>query len=115
MTRSLLHTMYVDKKLGGVGAVQTLSRLNRTCPGKTGTMVIDFANEVEDIGKAFQPYYESTTLTQGSDPNLLYELESDLYGHPEFDKNGTYELGFLPFDSGPLDAPPFSWRRAKVG
>ena len=115
MTRSLLHTMYVDKKLGGVGAVQTLSRLNRTCPGKTGTMVIDFANEAEDIGKAFQPYYESTTLTQGSDPNLLYELESDLYGHPEFDKNGTYELGFLPFDSGPLDAPPFSWRRAKVG
>ena len=56
----LLHTMYVDKKLGGVGAVQTLSRLNRTCPGKSGTMVLDFANEAEEIKLAFQPYFEST-------------------------------------------------------
>src|SRR5438105_12382449 len=48
-----LHTMYVDKKLGGVNAVQTLSRLNRTCPGKEETMVLDFVNEAEELQKAF--------------------------------------------------------------
>jgi type I restriction enzyme, R subunit len=55
----LLHTMYVDKKLGGVGAVQTLSRLNRTHEGKTGTIVIDFANEAADIQAAFPVYTEA--------------------------------------------------------
>src|SRR5439155_950808 len=55
----LLHTMYVDKKLGGVNAVQTLSRLNRICPpDKEDTMVLDFANEAVEIQKSFQPYYE---------------------------------------------------------
>jgi type I restriction enzyme R subunit len=71
----LLHTMYVDKKLGGVNAVQTLSRLNRTHPAKEETMVLDFVNEAEDIREAFQPYYERTTLQEGTDPNLLYDLE----------------------------------------
>jgi type I restriction enzyme, R subunit len=56
----LLHTMYVDKKLGGVNAVQTLSRLNRTHADKTETIVIDFANDAEEIRKAFEPYYETT-------------------------------------------------------
>jgi type I restriction enzyme R subunit len=93
----LLHTMYVDKKLGGVGAVQTLSRLNRTCPGKTGTMVLDFANESEEIRKAFQPYYESTTLAEGTDPNLLYELESDLYAQPVFDHRDVNAFAKLYF------------------
>jgi type I restriction enzyme R subunit len=74
----LLHTMYVDKKLGGVNAVQTLSRLNRTHPGKEETMVLDFANEAEDIQKAFAPYYEKTFLTEGTDPNLLYDLQTRL-------------------------------------
>src|SRR5206468_1150107 len=60
----LLHTMYVDKKLGGVNAVQTLSRLNRTYPGKNETMVLDFANEAEEIQQAFAPYYEKTLLSQ---------------------------------------------------
>ncbi len=69
----LLHTMYVDKKLGGVNAVQTLSRLNRTHPGKNGTAVLDFANEAEEIRKAFEPYYETTLLSEETDPNLLYE------------------------------------------
>jgi len=96
----LLHTMYMDKKLGGVGAVQTLSRLNRTCSGKTGTMVIDFANEAEDIRKAFQPYYESTTLEAGTDPNLLYELESDLYAHAVFDGNDVEAFAKLYFVEG---------------
>ena len=74
----LLHTMYVDKKLGGVNAVQTLSRLNRTHPGKRGTMVLDFANEAEEIRKAFEPYYETTLLSEETDPNLLYEVQDRL-------------------------------------
>ena len=74
----LLHTMYVDKKLGGVNAVQTLSRLNRTHPGKRGTMVLDFANEAEEIRKAFEPYYETTLLSEETDPNLLYEVQHRL-------------------------------------
>ena len=74
----LLHTMYVDKKLGGVNAVQTLSRLNRTYPGKRGTMVLDFANEAEEIRKAFEPYYETTLLSEETDPNLLYEVQGRL-------------------------------------
>lgn len=74
----LLHTMYVDKKLGGVNAVQTLSRLNRTYPGKEETIVLDFANEAEHIREAFQPYYEKTLLSQSTDPNLLYDLQSEL-------------------------------------
>ena len=71
----LLHTMYVDKKLGGVNAVQTLSRLNRTHPGKEETFVLDFANEPEEIRKSFQPYYETTLLSEATDPNKLYDLK----------------------------------------
>jgi type I restriction enzyme, R subunit len=74
----LLHTMYVDKKLGGVNAVQTLSRLNRTCPGKHGTMVLDFANDAEAIQKAFAPYYETTLLAEATDPHLLYDIQQRL-------------------------------------
>ncbi len=72
----LLHTMYVDKKLGGVNAVQTLSRLNRTHPEKKGTMVLDFANEADEIKAAFEPYYETTLLSEATDPNLLYEIQT---------------------------------------
>ena len=74
----LLHTMYVDKKLGGVNAVQTLSRLNRTHPKKEETMVLDFANDADTIREAFQPYYERTTLQEGTDPDLLYDLEHQI-------------------------------------
>jgi len=74
----LLHTMYVDKKLGGVNAVQTLSRLNRVYPGKHDTIILDFANEAEEIQKAFEPYYEQTILSQGTHPNLLYHLQTQL-------------------------------------
>lgn len=63
----LLHTMYVDKPLDGIKAVQTLSRLNRTCKGKNDTFVLDFVNEAEDIQKAFQPYYEVTALEDTTD------------------------------------------------
>lgn len=75
----LLHTMYVDKKLGGVNAVQTLSRLNRTHPpDKASTMVLDFANEAAEIKTAFDPYYETTLLSEATDPNLLYEVQGRL-------------------------------------
>ena len=73
-----LHTMYVDKKLGGVQAVQALSRLNRTMRGKSETIVLDFVNEAEDIFKAFQPYYRTTYLEEGTDPNKLYDLQTEL-------------------------------------
>jgi type I restriction enzyme R subunit len=86
----LLHTMYVDKKLGGVHAVQTLSRLNRIYQGKEETMVLDFANEAEDIQKAFEPYYEKTLLKESTDPNILYDLSNqledlNLYSRDELD------------------------------
>mgnify|MGYP001561017205 CR=1 FL=1 len=74
----LLHTMYVDKKLKGVNAVQTLSRLNRIFPGKDGISVLDFVNETDDIRNSFQPYYETTILSEGTDPNVLYEIERDI-------------------------------------
>ena len=80
----LLQTMYVDKKLGGVNAVQTLSRLNRTHPDKDATMVLDFANESDDIQAAFQPYYETTVLSEATDPNLLYEIQTRLKTFPVF-------------------------------
>ena len=74
----LLHTMYVDKKLSGVKAVQTLSRLNRTCLGKEDTFVLDFANDQDTIFQSFQPYYELTTLKENTDPNHLYDLKGRL-------------------------------------
>ena len=74
----LLHTMYVDKKLDGVQAVQTLSRLNRTRSGKTDTLVMDFVNEAEDIQAAFQPYYQTTLLEEETDPNKLYDQQTEL-------------------------------------
>lgn len=74
----LLHTMYVDKKLSGVTAVQTLSRLNRYTSGKEDTFVLDFTNTHEDIATAFQPYYEMTTTEGELDPQRLYELESQI-------------------------------------
>ncbi|WP_198675256.1 type I restriction enzyme subunit R domain-containing protein [Pleomorphovibrio marinus] len=74
----LLHTMYVDKKLSGVKAVQTLSRLNRTCPGKENTFVLDFANDRQTILDSFQPYYEVTSVTEETDINHLYDLKARL-------------------------------------
>ena len=80
----LLHTMYVDKILGGVNAVQTLSRLNRVHPDKDGTAVLDFANTADDIKKAFEPYYETTLLSESTDPNLLYNIQTKLAKYPVY-------------------------------
>lgn len=73
----LLHTMYVDKKLAGVKAVQTLSRLNRMHPGKEDTFVLDFANTAEEITEAFRPFFEET-FARPTDPNVLYNLEHQI-------------------------------------
>ena len=95
----LLHTMYVDKKLGGVNAVQTLSRLNRTHANKTETLVLDFANEADDIKAAFDPYYETTLLSEETDPNLLYQAQTRLSDYPVYaqaDIDGFAEIHFGP-------------------
>ena len=74
----LLHTMYVDKILTGLNAVQTLSRLNRTADGKDDTFVLDFRNELEDIQEAFRPWYERTEAVP-TDPNLLYDTHRAMW------------------------------------
>jgi type I restriction enzyme R subunit len=95
----LLHTMYVDKKLGGVGAVQTLSRLNRTLPpDKKGTMVLDFANEPDEIKAAFEPYYETTLLSEATDPNLLYEIQTRLGAFPVYSVADVEAFAKVYFD-----------------
>jgi type I restriction enzyme R subunit len=94
----LLHTMYVDKRLGGVNAVQTLSRLNRTHPGKHGTMVLDFANEADDIREGFEPYFETTLLSEATDPNLLYTIQSRLLDFGVFTNQEVGHFASLYFD-----------------
>ncbi|MBU8541989.1 type I restriction endonuclease subunit R [Falsiroseomonas tokyonensis] len=74
----LLHTMFVDKKLKGLKAVQTLSRLNRMCRGKEDTFVLDFENDAEEIKEAFAPYYERPEIDEPTDPNQLYHLKTNL-------------------------------------
>ena len=74
----LLCAMYVDKRLDGVQAVQTLSRLNRMTSGKEDPFVLDFVNEADDIYKAFKPYYDATSLQEGSDPQQLESLKHEL-------------------------------------
>lgn len=76
----LLHSMYVDKRLSGIQAVQTLSRLNRTTRGKTDTFVLDFVNEPADIYTAFKPYYETTDKGDDTDPQQLSTLAHTLAG-----------------------------------
>lgn len=78
----LLHTMFVDKKLSGIQAVQTLSRLNRRCPGKEDTFVLDFVNTAEEIREAFQPYYGTTILSEQTDLNLVFDLRQRLESFP---------------------------------
>ncbi|MDJ0772242.1 MAG: type I restriction endonuclease [Mastigocoleus sp. MO_167.B18] len=95
----LLHTMYVDKKLSGVKAVQTLSRLNRTCLGKEDTFILDFANEEADIIQSFQPYYEQTSLESTTDPNRLYDLKSRLDSYQVIEYSEIDEFAKVFFKS----------------
>ena len=97
----LLQAMYVDKRLDGVQAVQTLSRLNRIAPGKQDPFVLDFVNDPEDIGEAFAPYYDQTQLEAQTDSNQLYTLQHELdemqvYHHDEVERFA--QVYFTPFD-----------------
>ena len=95
----LLHTMFVDKRLDGVQAVQTLSRLNRTTTGKEDTFVLDFVNKPEDIYQAFKPYYEETPIGETADPQQLNDLSYQLYQWQLFSQenvNQWCEIWFRP-------------------
>ena len=81
----LLHTMYVDKPLSGVKAVQTLSRLNRAHPKKHDAFVLDFANDVDTIQTGFAPYYRTTILAEETDPDRLHDLKAALDGYQVYD------------------------------
>lgn len=95
----LLHTMIVDKKLKNVKAVQTLSRLNRTCAGKVDTFVLDFANKKEDILEAFQPFYQETSLEQEVNVDLIYQTERELLDYAIYTENDI--LAFIEVWSKP--------------
>jgi len=97
-----LCAMYVDRKLAGLQAVQTLSRLNRTRQGKDQTYILDFQNTIEDIQNAFRPFYEVTALEANSDPNLVYDLEGRLYKFGYLDKDEIERFSQTYF-KGPLD------------
>ena len=103
----LLHTMFVDKKLSGVKAVQTLSRLNRTTRGKTDTFVLDFVNTAEEIQKAFEPYYEATVLEQATDPNVLYDLKNTLDRYRFYTQTEIDAFANLYYSAKEQDAKSF--------
>ncbi|HZH87098.1 MAG TPA: type I restriction endonuclease [Brumimicrobium sp.] len=99
----LLHTMYVDKKLGGVNAVQTLSRLNRSHPLKKDTFVLDFANTAEDIENAFKPYFESTILGEATDPNKLFDLQDALDNYQVYSREQVEDFSNKILANVPVD------------
>jgi type I restriction enzyme R subunit len=99
----LLHTMYVDKKLGGVGAVQTLSRLNRTASGKEDTFVMDFVNSTDEIKAAFEPYYETTILGEATDPTKLFDLQNALDAYHVYTNAQVQEFSDKIVQNVPVD------------
>ncbi len=96
-----LCAMYVDRKLAGLQAVQTLSRLNRTRADKERTFILDFQNTIEDIQTAFRPFYEATTVEAMSDPNQVYDLEGRLYKFGYLDRDEIERFAQTYF-KGPL-------------
>ncbi len=91
--------MYVDKRLAGIAAVQTLSRLNRAHPGKDTTYVVDFVNDPEDILAAFKTYYETAELANVTNPHLIFDLRMKLDAagfYDEFEVNRVVEVEFNP-------------------
>jgi type I restriction enzyme R subunit len=88
----LLHTMYVDKPLSSIKAVQTLSRLNRAHPQKHDTFVLDFLNDADTIEKSFEPYYRTTILSEETDPNKLHDLKATLDGYQIYSREQVDEL-----------------------
>lgn len=99
----LLHTMYVDKKLTGVKAVQTLSRLNRTMENKEDTFVLDFVNNADDIKNAFAPYYGETQLDEEVDVNLIYDTKYMLRSFNLYDDNDISEFNNILRDKEQLE------------
>ncbi|WP_236683525.1 type I restriction endonuclease subunit R [Demequina aurantiaca] len=99
----LLHTMYVDKPLSGVKAVQTLSRLNRAHPKKHDCAVLDFANDVEGIEVSFQPYYQTTVLADETDPNKLNDLAAVLNASGIYTAEDVDEFVSLYLSDAPID------------
>ncbi|WP_346351515.1 DEAD/DEAH box helicase family protein [Oceanimonas sp. AH20CE76] len=93
-----LCAMYVDKKLTGVDCIQTLSRLNRTYPGKESTFVLDFVNDPQDVLEEFQKYFETATLDTVSDPNLVYDLQHKLRAAGIFNWNEVVAFADAYFD-----------------
>lgn len=93
----LLTAMYVDKKLSGVNAVQTLSRLNRTAYHKDHVFVLDFVNETDHIKEAFQPYYTATVLSEATDPNILHNLQRDILAFKMFSEQEVDDFCRLYF------------------
>jgi type I restriction enzyme R subunit len=91
----LLHTMYVDKVLSGIKAVQTLSRLNRAHPQKHDVFVLDFMNDVDTIQEAFADYYRTTILAEETDPNKLHDLKAALDGYQVYAVAQIEELATL--------------------
>ena len=91
----LLHTMYVDKVLSGIKAVQTLSRLNRAHPQKHDTFILDFMNDVDTIQAAFADYYRTTVLSEATDPDKLHDLKADLDASQVYDPRDVTTLANL--------------------
>jgi type I restriction enzyme R subunit len=99
----LLHTMYVDKQLSGIKAVQTLSRLNRAQPPKHDTFVLDFQNDSDTIQAAFADYYRTTILSEETDPNKLHDLKATLDGYQVYDRPEVEELVKLYLEGADRD------------
>ena len=99
----LLQTMYVDKPLSDIAAVQTLSRLNRAAPGKDEVYVLDFANKEETIEKAFSRFYRTTILSGETDPNKLYDLISLMEGYQVYDHSDVDKVVDLFLNGGERD------------
>lgn len=100
----LLHTMYVDKKLNGVKAVQTLNRLNRIHPNKNDTFVMDFVNDIEDIKESFAPYYINTEINKVTDPNDLYDYRDSLTAIGVYDEFDLEEFSEIFYSTKELNA-----------
>jgi len=88
----LLHTMYINKMLNGVAAVQTLSRANRIAPDKEDTLILDFVNDTDVIKKSFEPYYGETSLEKETDYHILFDLMDDIYKGSLFDEDEVEEF-----------------------
>ena len=99
----LLHTMYVDKLLSGIKAVQTLSRLNRAHPDKHDAFVLDFTNDADTIRDAFEPYCRSTVLADETDPDKLHDIVADLCGHQIYAQSQVDSFAEAFLDGVPRD------------